>query len=109
MIGISVQTPIMRTHRVRFAARLLLAALALSLPDALATSTGVSNVTLKTTGTGCGSCHGALNTAVTVTITGASALNATQSGTYTLTATKSGIVPNNTRMGIDVADRKSVV
>lgn len=61
---------------------------------------GRTGRTLKTSTSGC-SCHGSINTGVTVTIAGADSLNPGQSSQYTLTVTNAG----KTGMGLDIATR----
>jgi hypothetical protein len=73
--------------------------------ECLAVSNGVSGVTLKSGGAGCAGCHGATaDVTVTVTITGPTALNASQAGIYTITANRpTGTTNGVTKMGFDVA------
>jgi hypothetical protein len=61
---------------------------------------GRTNRTLKTSTSGC-SCHGSVNTGVTVTITGPDTVNTGQTQQYTLTVTNSGKLG----MGLDIATR----
>ncbi|MBE2218311.1 MAG: T9SS type A sorting domain-containing protein [Ignavibacteria bacterium] len=65
---------------------------------------GRTGRTLKTSTSGC-SCHGSINTGVTVTIAGADSLNPGQSSQYTLTVTNAG----KTGMGLDIATRLGVL
>ena len=56
----------------------------------------------KANGTGCSTCHGATADAtMTVAVTGPTMLTAGSIGTYTITATKSGVA-NGTKMGFDL-------
>ncbi|MEO8383665.1 MAG: choice-of-anchor V domain-containing protein, partial [Betaproteobacteria bacterium] len=65
-------------------------------------STPTGNVTGKATGAGCSGCHGAsADGTLSVVITGPATLTAGSLGTYTITATKSGIA-NATKMGFDL-------
>lgn len=61
---------------------------------------GRTGRTLKTSTSGC-SCHGSINTGVTVTITGPDTVNTGQTQQYTLTVTNTGKVG----MGLDIATR----
>ncbi len=61
---------------------------------------GRTGRTLKTSTSGC-SCHGSINSGVTVTITGPDTLNTGQTQQYTLTVTNSGKLG----MGLDIATR----
>ena len=61
---------------------------------------GRTGRTLKTSTSGC-SCHGSINSGVTVTIAGADSLNPGQNSQYTLTVTNAG----KTGMGLDIATR----
>ncbi len=61
---------------------------------------GRTGRTLKTSTSGC-SCHGSINTGVTVTITGPDTVNTGQTQQYTLTVTNAGKVG----MGLDIATR----
>lgn len=61
---------------------------------------GRTGRTLKTSTSGC-SCHGSINTGVTVTITGPDTVNTGQTQQYTLTVTNAG----KTGMGLDIATR----
>lgn len=61
---------------------------------------GRTGRTLKTSTSGC-SCHGSLNTGVTVTITGPDTVNIGQTQQYSLTVTNAG----KTGMGLDIATR----
>ena len=69
-----------------------------------ANSTPTTNVTGKANGTGCAgsSCHGvSADATIGVAVTGPTTLTAGSIGTYTITATKSGIA-NSTKMGFDL-------
>lgn len=61
---------------------------------------GRTGRTLKTSTSGC-SCHGSINTGVTVTITGPDTVNTGQTQQYTLTVTNAGKLG----MGLDIATR----
>ena len=61
---------------------------------------GRTGRTLKTSTSGC-SCHGSLNSGVTVTIAGPDSLNPGQNSQYTLTVTNAGKIG----MGLDIATR----
>lgn len=61
---------------------------------------GRTGRTLKTSTSGC-SCHGSINTGVTVTITGPDTVNTGQTQQYTLTVTNTGKLG----MGLDIATR----
>lgn len=61
---------------------------------------GRTGRTLKTSTSGC-SCHGSINSSVTVTITGPDTVNIGQTQQYTLTVTNTGKVG----MGLDIATR----
>ncbi len=61
---------------------------------------GRTGRTLKTSTSGC-SCHGSINTGVTVTITGPDTVNTGQTQQYTLTVTHAGKLG----MGLDIATR----
>jgi len=56
---------------------------------------------------GCGDCHSSPGNMATLTLSGPTALNPGQSGTYTLTATQS-TVNNTVRMGLDVTSSDGV-
>ncbi len=65
---------------------------------------GRTGRTLKTSTSGC-SCHGSINSGVTVTIAGPDSLNPGQNSQYTLTVTNAG----KTGMGLDIATRLGVL
>ncbi|NOS85073.1 MAG: T9SS type A sorting domain-containing protein [Ignavibacteria bacterium] len=65
---------------------------------------GRTGRTLKTSTSGC-SCHGSINTGVTVTITGPDTVNTGQTQQYTLAVTNAG----KTGMGLDIATRLGVL
>ncbi|MBL8015650.1 MAG: T9SS type A sorting domain-containing protein [Ignavibacteria bacterium] len=65
---------------------------------------GRTGRTLKTSTSGC-SCHGSINSGVTVTIAGPDSLNPGQSSQYTLTVSNAG----KTGMGLDIATRLGVL
>jgi hypothetical protein len=95
----------MRKHDRSTASLFIAAVLAVIPSGALAYGTGYPGLTIKpgNTSTGCGGCHGsAVDMAITVSISGPTALDAGQSATYTVTAGKPGVT-NGTKMGIDVA------
>lgn len=65
---------------------------------------GRTGRTLKTSTSGC-SCHGSINTGVTVTITGPDSVNTGQTQQYTLTVTNTGKLG----MGLDIAARLGIL
>src|SRR5687768_2416472 len=92
----------MRTSsRFSIAGLLLLASICGAIPEAAAVSANPSALSGRTNaggGAGCAGCHGAA--ATTVAIAGPSALNPSQVGAYTVTATVSA---SSARMGAAIA------
>ena len=85
-------------------AAVLLASLGYAPDSAFAIAAGVTNATMKTTGSGCASCHGATEggNVASVTITGPTTLDPGQTATYTVTATQA--TPNGAlKMGVNIA------